>query len=214
VTERTLPSGAFPNQIGPIEEDQTLFGIRYREPREGSRWEADAGMRLRVPPDPFLKGGFHYDRGSMHDTHLSLRETAFWQSSEQLGVTSRIDLERILAERWLVRWTGSGRFSQESAGVRAYTALTVLRGFPNRRAVAAELFSGVGSDAAVPVGDYGAKVAYRQSVARDWLVLELRSSLTWPKEHPEQPRQPSWGVGIGFEMFFGTDEFLARPVTF
>jgi hypothetical protein len=51
-------------------------------------------------------------------------------------------------------------------------------------------------------------------VLRDWLVLELRSSFTYPKEFVWQPRKPSWGVGVGFEMFFGTDEFLARPVTF
>jgi hypothetical protein len=44
--------------------------------------------------------------------------------------------------------------------------------------------------------------------------MELRSSFTYPKEFRWQPRKPSWGVGIGFEMFFGTDEFLARPVTF
>jgi hypothetical protein len=44
--------------------------------------------------------------------------------------------------------------------------------------------------------------------------MEIRTSLTWPKEELDQPRAPSWGVGLGFEMFFGTDEFLARPVTF
>jgi len=38
--------------------------------------------------------------------------------------------------------------------------------------------------------------------------------VTWPKDQPEQPRKPSWGIGIGFEMFFGTNEFQARPATF
>jgi hypothetical protein len=66
----------------------------------------------------------------------------------------------------------------------------------------------------VPVQEYGFKAAYRQAVMRDWLVMEVRTSLTWPKEYPDQPRAPSWGVGVGFEMFFGTDEFLARPITF
>jgi len=38
--------------------------------------------------------------------------------------------------------------------------------------------------------------------------------VTWPREELTQAREPSWGVGIGFEMLFGTDDFLARPVTF
>ena len=66
----------------------------------------------------------------------------------------------------------------------------------------------------MPLGNYGMKLAYRRSVARDWLVLETRVSLTFPKDFPEQAREATWGVGIGLEMFFGTDEFLARPVTF
>ena len=65
-----------------------------------------------------------------------------------------------------------------------------------------------------PVGNYGVKLAYRRSVMRDWLVMESRVSLTFPKEEPWQAREATIGVGIGFEMLFGTDEFLARPVTF
>ena len=66
----------------------------------------------------------------------------------------------------------------------------------------------------MPLGDYGLKLAYRRSVARDWLVLETRVSLTFPKDDPWQSREANLGIGVGLEMFFGTDEFLARPVTF
>jgi hypothetical protein len=44
--------------------------------------------------------------------------------------------------------------------------------------------------------------------------MESRVSLTFPREELFQVREATFGVGIGFEMFFGTDEFLARPVTF
>jgi hypothetical protein len=114
----------------------------------------------------------------------------------------------------MVRGTISGTISQESEGVRGYTALTVMRGFANRRAVAAQIFSRGEMDAEVPLEDYGLKLAYRRSVARDWLILEVRTSVTWPKERMDQDRNTNLGIGIGFEAFFGTDEFLARPVTF
>lgn len=214
VTERSPDSGAFARQYGPAEDDVTLFGIRYRDPRDGGHWDADAGLRIRSPLDPFVKGSYRFMKGSSEHTLYSFRETLFWQNTEKFGITSRIDIERILKEVWLVRGSISGTWSERSDGVKGYTSVTAMRGFPNRRAVAAEIFTSGEMDAPVALGDYGVKFAYRRSVSRDWLVLESRVSLTFPKEHAWQVREATWGVGIGVEMFFGTDEFLARPVTF
>lgn len=214
VTERVPSSGAFARQYGPTEDDETLFGIQYRDPREGGHWDADAGLRVRSPLDPFVKGSYRFNKGNSEATLLSFRETLFWQNSEKFGITSRLDVERILREVWLFRGTVSGTFSERSEGVKGYTSLTLMRGFPNRRAVAAELFTSGEMDAPVPLGDYGLKLAYRRSIKREWLVLESRVSLTFPKDEPWQVREATWGVGVGVEMFFGTDEFLARPVTF
>jgi len=214
VTERSPGSGAFARQYGPTQEDQTLFGIRYREPRQGARFEADAGLRLTSPLDPFVKGSWRFDKGTSETTLLSLRETAFWQNSEKFGVTSRAEIERVFPDMWLLRGTLSGTISQRTQGVRGYAALTAIRGLPERRALCGELFTEGEYGAVVPLGNYGLKVAYRRSVARDWLVLETRVSLTFPKDDPLKVREASWGVGVGLEMFFGTDEFLARPITF
>ena len=216
VTESELESGAIPRQHvgGEIEEDETLFGIQYREPEERGRFDASAGLRITSPVDPFVKVGYRYERGTPERLRLRLKETVFWENSEQFGLTSRVDLERLFDEVWLARWTTSGTFSEKSEGVRGYTALTAYRGLSKRRAVGAQVFTSGSFDAAVPVGEYGIKAAYRQSVVRDWLVVEVRPSVTWPKDQPEQPRKPSWGVGIGFEIFFGMNEFQARPATF
>ena len=64
-------------------------------------------------------------------------------------------------------------------------------------------------------GEYGAKVAYRQSVLRDWLVMEIRPSVTWPKEHPIRAAQSKLGRRDRFRNVFRLeDEFQARPATF
>lgn len=215
VTERAEPSGAFPRQYGPIEEDQTLFGISYREPaHQGWRFAAGGGVRVRMPLDPFLKTGYLYERGNPRRLLFSARETVFWQSSENFGLTSRADLARFVGERWLLRSTVSGTVSQETEGVRGYATLMALRPLARRRAVALQLGMNGETDTPVPLHEYGFKAAWRQSVVRDWLVLELRTSLTYPKDLPGQPREASWGMGAGFEMYFGTDEFSAQPVTF
>lgn len=215
VTERRSESGALASQRGTrVEDDQTLLGIRYRELDRDDRFSASAGVRVRFPLDPYVKGSYRYQRGSLETAQLTLRETAFWQNSEDFGFTSRVDVEQLAREQWLLRWTASGTISQVSEGVRGYTSFTVLREFPNRRAAIAELFASAEVDADVPISDYGLKLAWRKSVARDWLVLELRTGVTWPKEEPQEPRKPSWALGVGLEVFFGTEEFAARPTTF
>jgi hypothetical protein len=215
ITESSEPSGAFRRQYGPVTQDQTLFGLGFHQPsKQGGYFDAGAGIRLSLPLDPYLKGSYVYERGASERGLFSLRETGFWQHSQGLGVTNRIDMERIYNLRWLARWTGSVTFSQKSQGALWWSAVDLLRGFPNRRAIALELESDGQTDAQVALHNYGAKLAWRQSVVRKWLVLEVRTSLSWPQDLPEQRRKMSPGVGVGFEMLFGTDEFLARPVTF
>jgi hypothetical protein len=215
VSERAPQSGAFQRQYGPAGDEQTLAGIVYRTPlKQGSRFDAGAGVRLSFPLDPYLKAAYVYERGASERGLLSLRETVFWQNSQHAGFTTRVGLERIFRERWLVRWTTSATISEQSEGVFGYSAITGMLGLPNRRAVAVEVGLDGEADAPVPLHEYGFKAAYRQSVFRDWLVMEVRTSLTWPREEIGESRHASWGVGMGFEMFFGTNEFLARPVTF
>jgi hypothetical protein len=215
ITERAEPSGAFRRQYGPAEDEETLLGISYRTPRrQGGRFDVGGGVRLRFPLDPYVKGSYVYELGKSETGLLSLRQTLFWRNTEKAGVTSRADVERILGISWLLRATVSGTFSERSDGLKGYTSVMAIHGMPHRRALAfAAGFDG-STDAPVPMHEFGVKAAYRRSISRDWLIMELRTSLTWPKEELEQPRAPSWGVGIGFEMFFGTDDFLARPVTF
>ena len=215
VTERAPQAAAFGREFGSTRDEQTIFGISYRAPpKQGSRFDGGVGVRLQFPLDPYVKGSYIFQHGAVEDKLFSFRQTLFYQASERLGTTSRVDLERLFAGPWLVRWTSSGTISQESEGVRGYSSIMALRGFSGRKSVAVAVGFNGETEAPVTLQDYGIKVAYRKGIARDWLVLELRTSLDWPKEELDQPRKPSWGVGIGFEMSFGTNEFLARPVTF
>lgn len=98
--------------------------------------------------------------------------------------------------------------------MRGYASFNILREFSGRRAAIAELFASTEWDAQVRLRNTGIKLAYRRSIVRDWLVLELRTGVTWPKEDLSDPRKPSRVLGIGLEMFFGTEDFEARPITF
>jgi hypothetical protein len=216
ITERDEPSGSIPRTYGPPTEDQTLLGIGYHQPdKQGSHFDAGAGLRLSFPMDPYIKGSYVFERGKSQSGLFSLRETLFWQHSEGAGETTRVDLERIFEDRTLLtRFTASATRSERSDGIRGYSSILLLHALSNRRAVAFEVGFDGQTQAEVPLHDYGFKVGYRQSILRRWLVMEVRTSLDWPKDLRIQHRSASVGVGIGFEMLIGTEQFLARPVTF
>ncbi|HUI59699.1 MAG TPA: hypothetical protein VLX90_05725 [Steroidobacteraceae bacterium] len=217
ITERDEPSGAFPRTYGPPTEDQTLLGIGYHEPaksQQGGRFDAGAGIRLALPTDPYIKGSYVFERGASETGLFSIRETLFWQHSEGFGATTRLDLEHIYDVHWLVRYTASATRSQQSQGLRGYSSVLLLHELTNRRAVALEVGFDGSSEAPVPLHDYGVKAAFRKGILRQWLIMEIRGSIDWPKDFTYQHRSLSLGVGIGFEMLFGTSTFLARPVTF
>jgi len=215
ITERDEPSGAIPRTYGPPTEDQTLLGIGYHQPeKQGSRFDAGAGVRLGFPMDPYVKGSYVYERGRSESGLFSVRETLFWQNSEGAGETTRLDLEKIFDSTWLARYTISGTRSQKSEGLRGYSSILLLHGMAERRAIAFEVGADGQTEASVQLHDYGFKVAYRQGILRRWLIMEVRTSLDWPRDYIYQHRSASFGIGLGFEMMIGTDEFLARPITF
>jgi hypothetical protein len=215
ITERDEPSGAIPRTYGPPTEDRTLLGIGYHQPdKQGSRFDAGTGVRLGFPMDPYVKGSYVYERGRSDNGLFSLRETLFWQNSEGAGETTRLDLERIFESHWLARYTISATRSQKSDGLRGYSSILLLHGMPNRRAVAFEVGFDGQTGAEVPLHDYGFKIAYRQGILRRWLIMEVRTSVDWPRDYRWQGRSASLGVGLGFEMLLGTEAFQARPITF
>ena len=171
-------------------------------------------MRLRTPLDPYLKGDYTYVYGSPRALLFTYRQTLFWQNSENIGTTTRIELDHFLSEKTLLRFASAATLSQKSSGLRGFAAFSALRTLADRRSLTGNVSIDWESRAPVALHDFGLIIAYRQSVHRDWLILELRSSLNWPKETLGAARAPSWGLGVGVEMLFGTTQFQARSVTY
>jgi hypothetical protein len=217
VSESQAASGAIPNPYSPFPQDETILGIQYYQPvHPGLQWDSGAGVPLSLSRfDPYAKGGYLYQIGQPSSGVLLWRQDAFYQDSlGGFGVTSRIDLQRLVTPGLLVSWTASSTFAQRSYGWNGYSTLDAYYSYAPRRAVVAELEVNGATQAAVPLQDYGVKVAYRRSILRDWLILEVRASVDWPRLFPWQRREASPGIGVAFEMEFGSDVFQARPVTF
>ena len=205
VTEQRDDFDTLPRQLGREDDDQVLFGLGYSQPRShGGHFDVSAGTSLALPTEPYGKLTYRIAIPILERSLLRLRESVFWEESEHLGATTRIDLERLLSDDFLVRLTGSATFTQETEGVRWFSQLTLFQNLHKGRAISYQLGITAESDLDVPVTDYGLRVIYRRSIFnREWLFLELRSSITWPREDLLEDRETNLGAGVALEMMFG-----------
>jgi hypothetical protein len=204
VTDLPIDFDTLPRQFGRRNDDAVLLGLGYSQPGLGrGHFDLSVGTELTWPMDAYAKGTYRLVLPFFERNVIRLRETIFWQDSEGMGATTRFDLERLLGERFLGRWTGSATLTQKTEGVLWFSSVTLFQNLGNGRALAYQAGLSGESDHAVDISDYGLTVIYRRSVYRDWLFLELRSSVTWPRETLLERREPNLGAGLGLEMLFG-----------
>jgi hypothetical protein len=193
-----------PRQFAREEDDAVLLGLGYRQPgRGGGRFDTGVGAELGWPVEPYVKGTYRFTQPFLERNLVHLHETIFWREGEGFGATTRFDLERLLGEAFLVRWTGSGAFTEETEGARWFSSLTLYQNLGDGRALAYQAGISGASDAEVEVADYGLRAIYRRRIHLEWLFLELRTSITWPRETLLERREPNWGAGVALEMLFG-----------
>jgi len=205
VTEQRDDFDTLPRQFGREVDDKVLFGLGYSEPRgPGGHFDASVGTSLESATEPYAKVTYRIALPLLARNLLRLRESIFWEENERLGATTRFDLERLFTDDLLGRWTGSATFTQETEGVRWFSQLTLYQNLHNGRALSYQVGITAESDNDVPITDYGLRVIYRRSIFdRAWLFLELRSSITWPRENLLERREANLGAGIALEMMFG-----------
>ncbi len=187
------------------EETAWLLGLGFVPLRgEKSRVGLDAGVRLVWPPDPYVRANYRLNHRLSSGTLIRFRQTAFWESVEGLGTTSRLDLDRALGPRFLVRLRGTGTVSERAEGLRWQTGLQLYQYLgPSAGALRWEgiLLGETGRE--VPFRDAKLRLSYRRNLARDWFFLEVRAGVHWPREEPEEERRATPEAGLGFEIASG-----------
>lgn len=205
IIEDSRAQGAtLPSSFARVEDEAWLLGLGYsKQSRLENGFDFGAGIRIRTPVDPYVKGTYRHNFIFSDATTLRARQTVFWRDSRGLGETTEIDLDHLLSPRLLLRWDNTGTVANDVGRLEWSTAMILFQSLGERRAISYTSFvAGILNDD-VPVRDYGVELRYRQQVFRKWLFLDLRSGLTWPKSEPEEDRDINPGVGIGFEMYFG-----------
>jgi hypothetical protein len=193
-------------QFGGIEDESVLVGLGYSSPdRTGNDFDAGVGVRVDLPLDPYARARYEIVRTFAEHYVFRARETVFWQNTEGFGTTTRFNIDRALSERFLLRWNNLGKYTEETQGVEWFSELTLFQRLNERMGIAWQNYVTGASDAEVDLQRVGARAIFRRQMTPDWLFLELRAGVGWPRLKITERRERSLEGGIAFEMLFSGD---------
>lgn len=170
-----------------------------RTPR--STLDAGAGVRVKIPPDAFVRTRFQHARPVGPGTLGRVTATAYWDARDGFGESNQLDLERRLALPTLLRWTNSFSIAEMSNGWTWGTDLSLLHKLSPKSAVT---FAGGVSGSTRPAWtaqNYRILTRYRRNVWRKWIFLEGEPDIHWPRKG-DGTRKPVWGATLRAEILF------------
>ena len=195
-------------QFGGLEDESVLVGLGYSSPtRTGNDFDAGVGVRVDLPLDPYARARYEIVRTFAEHYVFRARETVFWQNSEGFGSTTRFNIDRALSERFLLRWNNLGKYTEETLGLEWFSEVTLFQRLNERTGIAWQNYVSGATDAEVDMQRVGVRAILRRQMTPEWLFLELRAGVGWPRIKANEPRERSLEGGIAFEMQF-SDERL------
>jgi hypothetical protein len=160
-----------------------------------------AGVRVKIPPDAFLRTRFQHARPIALNTLGRFTATAFWEATDGFGESNQVELEHWLAPPTLLRWSNSFEIKEKDDGWTWGTELSLLHKISPKSAIT---FAGGVLGATRPAWsaeNYRVLVRYRRNVYRKWLFLEGEPDIHWPRKEGED-RKPVWGATLRVEILF------------
>lgn len=194
-------------QFGGLEDESVLVGLGYSSPtRTGNDFDAGVGVRIDLPLDPYAQARYEIVRTFAERYVFRARETVFWRNSEGFGSTTRFNIDRALSERFLLRLNNIGKFTEETNGLEWVSELSLFQSVGTRTGLAWQAYLNGVTDNEVPLTRYGARLIMRRQLSVEYLFLEVRGGVGWPRMFLREDRDMSLEAGIALEMQFGNKE--------
>jgi hypothetical protein len=163
-----------------------------------------AGVRLSGGAlDPYTRARYLKEFLQTDRTQWIFSQSLFWRKQEGFGETTTLDFEVKPSVPTLVRWFNVGTWSESTRGLAWTSGVTFYRSIGTGRAVLLEPSLQGETDLPVDVGSYGGRVAYRQTLGRNWLIGETFTGYVWPKSTPGETRHSQFFVGLRVQLLFG-----------
>ena len=187
---------------GLLRSEDESGAVTPFQPGEGG-WDYSIGVRLRVPPQPYVRASYQkmWRLGEQHD--LRYRQTVFWRYDKGYGTTTSFDSARVLSDDNIHRWELIGTLADYTEGVDWWAAHTWYHRLADQRGISLRSFARGRTEGEVGLTEFGFEFSFRRQLHREWLFINAGPTLTWPRFRAAETREASWGIAVLLEMDFG-----------
>lgn len=169
--------------------------------------DADAGVKLRLPLDPFarIRAGWIVPLGEAWLFRLT--EKVFIYNSIGLGETTRIDFDRTIHKDDLLRFSTEATWHEKEDGNFQLSQNVVFyQTIDPRNSLAYRVGVFAATEPTFEASEYVVDVRYRRGVYKDWLFFDLTPGVAFRDEHDYGP---DFSFRVGFEALFG-DKYIDK----
>jgi len=206
LAEEATELHGLPTQFNRNADESVFLGLGYNEPlRKHGSFDFDTGVKVRFPLNPYVKGSYRFAQKLSESDLFRFRQIVFWEHDERLGTATHIDLDHVMGSRHLLRWSGSGTFSENTEGLRWYSNIALFHLMSEARAFSYEVAADGSTDREVPLSSYGFTTVYRQRLFRQWFTMDLRAGINWPRYALAEERRSNLNASVAFELRFDKD---------
>jgi len=162
---------------------------------------ADAGVRMRSPPDPFarLRATRTFTAGAWQ---IPIAETLLARQSEPFSATSEIAFLRGLTQDTALGFTTNATWRESLRGFDLSQTANLAWLISDRHLAALELAAYGTTQPTLQDTAYSVALRYRRKVLTDWLLLEVRPEIVYPRN---QDFRALPSVVLQLEVYFGAN---------
>lgn len=175
---------------------ESSAALRYLV-RLAGRSGADIDVGLRGDVKLFTRARYYYLWEHSPVLQSRITQSLFFRDGEGFGESTRFEVERLLAEDLLLRWTTLGTLSEELDGFELREGVQLLRQIDRRRALSWSLSMTASPKPVWRASAYATGVRFRQRAFRPWFFFEIEPFIDAERADNFRPNP-----GIAFRLEF------------
>ena len=133
---------------------------------------------------------------------IEFRETLFYSVADQLGSTTALTYEHVLAPSLTARWLSAVTATSRSRDAAWSTSAGVFKAFEGQKLLSMEAVLNGVIGQPVTVQDYGLQMKWSEPIHQDFVIGEVVVGHFWPRSDATQPRDRAWAIGTGVRLKF------------
>lgn len=201
--------GDFDGGYGDDSSDGNTAGLQYNSyDSNNSRLDLTLSASCCISLKPGVR--YRYQNNLGENSRFRGLTRLQYEEDEGFYNTTQLDLDRLVTENSIVRWSSKVTYGEETQGVE-WRSVVHYRMFRSDKSAWGVVGGATGVTDAEdennnPTGKqltkaYGVGLRYRQRVWRDWFFVELQPGYIWRKRHPEDDRHGVFQIRINFEIW-------------